>query len=99
MEALAAIRIENLKNYPTRYEVVASHNDGRRLLMGYTKRKSRDGIASLVASKGPENMQRMGLLSERMFNAPAGALMVEGWTIGFTGRTQREAIQFGEIPW
>ncbi len=37
-------RLGRLRNRPTKYELVASHPDGRRVLIAYTARKGRTGI-------------------------------------------------------
>lgn len=82
----------------TLYELAAIRGD-QRILIAYCGRRGRGGIlaacrkrgAALVALTGAESI---GFASQ----AADGATMGE-WGIRFTGRTQRDAIQAGELAY
>ena len=82
----------------TRYELAAQHED-RRVLIGYTPRKGGAGMLAMLRARGPAVAALFGTeiitFAKRVGD---GATTATGWTIRFTGRTQREAIQMGELP-
>lgn len=92
-------KLERLHNYPTRYELIAEKGDAR-ILIGYTMHQSRHGLLSLCRQNGEKLVSFMGLddKAEIVFLKPAklGATM-GGWSVKFSGRTQRDAISNGEL--
>lgn len=102
MDATLERRLTRIMNRPTAYELAVTHPDGRSYLVRYTARKSRDGlydcmvnaadeINALVSNGGaPEYFE----FAKR---AADGATM-GAWAIRFTGRTQRDCICNGELP-
>ena len=86
-----------LENQPTRYEITASKN-GHTALVGYTPRKSRDGLLAMVRKNGARFAAFTGD-DNLLFGAHAADGGVSGgWVIQFTGRTQREALSEGQHP-
>ena len=82
---------------PTRYEITARHADGRELLVVYTSQKSRHGL--LKAVQGNASV----LFSDDALFGPITAKPLPNvrsgeWTIAFSGRTQRQALNEGERP-
>ena len=95
MDDITTKRLERLRRFHTRYEVVMKTDD-EYLLVGYTARKSFNGLASLitedkrfdaiVAVTGAKNGEKV-----------TSKLVRFGcWDIFFSGRTQRDAIIQGE---
>ena len=85
----------------TKYEVTATHTDGSSVLIGYTARLSRPGLLALMRHRGPAVVAhlRIGDKDQISFTTkPRPAAKVNAWTVGFTGRTKREAKQIGELP-
>lgn len=88
----------------TKYETVLTAPDGRRFLLLYTGRRSFAGLLSCCRKRGADLVERIGLDDSARFNrAGAGRFPVlqfgNGWQAGFSGRTQLEARQAGELPW
>ena len=83
---------------PTRYEVVMERGD-ERYLVGYTARHSGKGINAYLSSN--KNLVPLALDGEHDTTARRGAkgaiIFGTGWTLRFSGRTQREAAQVGEL--
>lgn len=89
---------------PTRYEMIATSPDGRRFLLLYSRRASMPGLLTCARQRGAELCDRIGVDdSPRCTKARGGRFPVldmgNGWTIGFSGRTQLQARPEGELPW
>ena len=101
MNTQQSTQLERLKNYKTRYEVTAKC-DETTLFIGYTAKHSRLGVLSCFRGRASRDQALLDAMqvngSDRLFDAPNLALRVNAWTVGFTGRTQREAITEGELP-
>lgn len=80
----------------TVYEMVAEHADGRRLLAGYT-RETRPGMLAMLR----KNWDMWCKLTGKQAGTWEAHKMIRfgAWTIRFSGRTQRQAIIEGELPW
>jgi len=90
-------RLARLQNRGTYYELAAVRGEQRRLI-AYTQRRSRRGMLAacrnravlVIALTGAEELQ-FGKRAED--GATLGA-----WQVRFTGRTERDAIMEGELP-
>jgi len=90
------MRLSSLQNLPTRYEV--SITDGNTILrVGYTAKKSRDGVIACLRRVGQEVVNFTGCGEFFTSRRAADGVMMGNWRIAFTGRTQREAIMQGEL--
>ena len=77
----------------TRYEITACKDDVT-YLIGYTPRISRMGLLTVMQSHGPAIIEKLGIGNNDAISfacKPRIHAKMDGWTIGFTGRTQREA--------
>ena len=92
---------EMLRHQPTRYEIVLTLADGRRMLVGYTPRKSRDGMLGAVQRVGRAILSHMPDLTDehRMTWKRGGFDMGNGARVAWSGRTQRDALQHGPLPY
>lgn len=81
----------------TRYEITA-HRDGTTYLVGYVGRKSRSGLVAAMQHVGQKMIHRLGITDApyRFAYKPHIHYVMDGWTIGFTGRTHRDAVFSGE---
>jgi hypothetical protein len=86
-----ATKLERLKNYHTRYEVVAE-KDGRKILLGYTARVSRQGLWGFISSNAAKWCVFANTQDARFRKKASEGLDSGGWHVHFSGRTQREAI-------
>ena len=92
-------RLEALRNRLTGYEVVAVRADGTKALIGYTRRHSGFGARQLAQSHGPAVLAFLGTLDDCTAKPTRnGWDFSDGSKITFTGRTERDAIQMGELP-
>ena len=86
----------------TRYEIAATHPDGRKWLIGYTPRKSRIGLLLAMQKHGQAIIDRLAIRDDLTFGEfvaqPLPHVMCDAWRIGFTGRTQLYAKRAGELP-
>lgn len=87
-------KLESIKYYATRYEVVMTKG-GESLLVGYTSKHSRSGPLAMVRQQAEAFVKYTGAES---VDAGKGKLTANGWTITFSGRTQRDAYCNGELP-
>lgn len=87
----------------TRYEIAAAHRDGRHFLIGYTPRRSLPGLLAAMRNAGAAIIDALAIGEADMidlFTRPSiHATVSNGWTVRFSGRTQREAETLGELPW
>jgi len=101
MNELQAKKLERIKHYATRYELVATNKvSGQKLLVGYCA-KGRNGLFKMVAKNGEDAVKYFGNGVDNIHfakKAADGATMGD-WVIKFSGRTQREAILGGELEW
>ncbi len=96
--------LQRLHRQPTRYELIAERGD-QRILIAYSMRTGRHSMMESVRKHGQALIDFMGITDKHLlvFLKPAklGAHIGPAenpWTIRFTGRTQREAVQ-SELPW
>lgn len=89
-----------LMRHATAYEAVAEHGS-QRILIGYTMHRSRSGLLSLARKRGEQLVALMRLTDDSPveFLKPASrGIRFGDWLVRFSGRTQREAIDSGELP-
>ena len=93
-------KLAKLQHFATRYEVVLTLADGVKLLVGYTPRRTRAGLVAAVQFQSGAILARMpGLTDEASMTATRAAVdFGNGARAAFSGRTQREAICAGELP-
>jgi hypothetical protein len=84
-------------NEPTRYEIAAWHNDGRRYLVCYSAGSvSRRTLFSVIQSRAVPLLAKLELGDDArigpvsMKPRPHCQLIGTDWQVGFTGRTQRD---------
>lgn len=97
MDAYTAKRLERLKYYSSSYEIALIGPEGKQLV-AYTSRRSRRGLLDVIfeAARGKAIVAITG---EEQFRIEKGAKLALGaWRIEFTGRTKRQAILEGELP-
>mgnify|MGYP001584239683 CR=1 FL=1 len=82
---------------PTRYELAAIHPDGRRLLVGYTARRSRGGLLSMVRQRGETFTDATGADSITFGDRAADGATAGEWSVRFTGRTKLDAEREGRL--
>lgn len=84
----------------TRYEIAARHTDGRAFLLCYLARKTRVAIIDAMLDRGPAVAAALGIDKDLSWTwlPKSKEYACGGWRIGFTGRTQRDALQEGELP-
>lgn len=91
-------KLEALKHYATRYELVLTNLDsGEKRRLCYTGKKNRVGLFSAIRNNGPELVAFCG--SEDFKMTGKASASIGRWSVAFSGRTQREAIIAGELAW
>ena len=93
-------KLARIQNRVTLYEVALTHLDtGERRLLCYTRKTGR-GIRDYIFKHGPALVAFCGDENFRPgWKRQGDETAVGRWSIGFTGRTQREAILNGELTW
>jgi hypothetical protein len=85
---------------PTRYEL-AMEKDGAKYLVSYSMRTGRHSLLTALRNKGADVLYVAKLSEDALLTwnkpASAGALLGD-WRVYWTRRTQRQAIQEGELP-
>jgi hypothetical protein len=86
---------------PTRYELAIAKGD-QKFLVCYSMRTGRHAILKSLQQRSQAILGATNLSDEALlaWKTPAreGAMLGD-WAVRFTGRTQREAISAGELPW
>lgn len=92
-------RLHSLYNRATRYEITLS-DGARTFLVGYTSRKSRQGLLGTLQAHGEAIVALACPIGNEQItfgrNINAGAT-IGPWQAKFTGRTERDAIMTGEL--
>ena len=95
-------KLERLHNGPTRYELIGEGPGGERVLIAYSMRTGRLAVLQSMQKHGPKIIELLGLDDKAMLTwekpAARGA-RIGAWSFRFSGRTQRDAISNGELPW
>jgi len=91
------IKLARLKNYSTRYELVAYGPNGEKILVCYTPRKSLRGVIDAIRSRWEECERMAGTDQCYTQKRAEDGCKMGAWVIRFSGRTQREAIIDGEL--
>lgn len=89
-------KLEAIKNRATRYELVLERG-AERFRLCYTSRKNRRGMIDAIFRNGKELGAFSGSQDVRFGHGATAQL--GDWAVRFSGRTQREAIQAGELAW
>lgn len=90
--------------YRTAYEIAATvKGEESKVLIGYTSRKSRFGLLKVMQNHGEKIIARYNITDAEQVTFRASplpyAIFGERVSIGFTGRTQKDAKQAGELPY
>ena len=89
--------LQRIRGSDTLYELVAKHPDGRSYLIRYTHRRSRDALLKNLRHYGETVARLMGPTVTFASHAADGAT-VGDWRVSWTGRTERDALRDGELP-
>ena len=88
-------KVPRLVNYSTKYELVVT-NDRDIYLVAYCLRANRRMLINAIQARGPELLAVLALSEDARFEftntSSVTARLGEGWTVTFTGRTQKDAI-------
>jgi hypothetical protein len=90
-------RLESIKNYHTQYEVLLIGPDGQNILIGYTSRHTRKGLLDLLRRHPDAVINLVGGDAKTTYGRKMLSFS-SGWTAKFSGRTERDAILYGEMP-
>ncbi len=93
-------KLTRIQRYATRYELAAVHTEnGKRVLIGYTQ-KTRPGLFKMVEKNAVDAVRLLadGVDLIHFEKRAADGAKMGKWSIQFTGRTQRESIIAGELP-
>lgn len=89
---------------PTRYEITARHLDGRAFLVAYASGSpSASRLRRIIAERADPLIRCLGLTPRASFTIatkPRPHAVIDGaWTVGYSGRTQREVRGSGaDLP-
>lgn len=97
--AAARRRLHALRNRRALYELALTHPDGRRVLLAYTDGKSRTAVLKAIRRRGPAVVSLTGSESVTFARKAADGATIGEWSVNHTGRTEREAITDGPLPY
>ena len=90
-------KLERIALYRTAYELIAT--DGtQRVLVCYCESKSRQTIFKVARKHGEKLVKLCSSETIHFAKRSSDGATIGAWTIRFSGRTQREAIMEGELP-
>ena len=91
-------KLGRLKNYGTKYELVLSKGT-RKYLVVYSAGKSRATVMAGIRKFANRIMGVTGAHNVVWATKASQGAHMGSWSIAYSGRTQREAISAGELPW
>jgi hypothetical protein len=90
-------KLARLKNHNTRYEIVLTNGTDTKYLVLYTARHSQSGLRAAIRQRYDAILVLTG--GEAPFAVKRSDIFKgREWRCFFSGRTQREAIIEGELP-
>ncbi|MCM8809901.1 MAG: hypothetical protein NC934_07030 [Candidatus Omnitrophica bacterium] len=98
-------KLESLRHYSTRYELILQTPSGKKYLVVYTPKRNYKGILDAIHENGSEKGKKI----LKILNLPEnttikkdekykGFIFPDGSRMYFSGRTQKDAILSGELP-
>ena len=102
MSRTPAERLASMTRESTLYELALTSPDRtRKILVAYCNRTGRRGLYNAVAKDGRREaiVALTGTEEITFAKRSADGAKMNGWEIKFSGRTQREAIAQGELPY
>jgi len=87
-----------MRGHSTAYELAAIHPDGRRVLVRYTFRRSRAKLYECACRFADELKMLCGTAEIRFDDKASNGATMGEWAIRWTGRTERDALHGGELP-
>lgn len=90
-------KLEDLYRRSTKYELVATSPDGQRVLAGYCSH-GKNNILSMLRRNGEQWADRISADAVVTFAKDGRSAQIGPWEVSFSGRTQRESIILGELP-
>jgi hypothetical protein len=94
-------KLERLKHHATRYEVALTLPSGAQMLVCYTPRKNKTGLLIAMQERGEKILAQMPEMPEDCrvsYDRALGFMFGNGARVHFTGKTQRDSILTGELP-
>ena len=91
-------KLESLRNRPTKYELIAVSPENQPVLAGYCSH-GKNNILSMLRKNGEQWASRIKADDMVTFAKDGRSAQLGQWKVYFSGRTQREAIILGELPW
>jgi hypothetical protein len=82
----------------TLYELIAVHADGRRVLVQYTYHKGLKHLYHALQDHREHIKALCGTLAFTRLDTPQPEFAFGEWIVRFSGRTQRDAVHEGELP-
>jgi hypothetical protein len=83
--------------HTTRYEIAVRDTSGKRWLVAYTERHTQRNICENFAKVHPL-VERLIAPTDAAWDRARKRYIAAEWEFGFTGRTQLQARQDGELP-
>jgi hypothetical protein len=91
-------KLARLSNRATKYELTGTNSEtGAHFLFGYS-RKGRAGLLSMLQKNAAMVAEFCGSNAVDFEKRASAGASIGVWRFAFSGRTQREAIQGGELP-
>ena len=98
-------KMESLRHFSTRYELILQTPSGKKYLVVYTPRRNYKGILDALhennSEKGRKILKILDLPEDTNLKKDEkykGFMFPDGSKIFFSGRTQKDAILGGELP-
>jgi hypothetical protein len=96
-------KLARLRGCYTRYEVEVALPDKRKMLVCYTPRKNLAGLREVIRERWEPLVRAVGIPGSPIQDTPVmrdgrAYKFENGSIVRFSGRTQRDAIILGELP-
>ena len=90
-------KLERLRHYGTRYEIIAEHQDGAKVFVMYGQKTKRAMESGLIENDRIYLLAKATGTRAESWRVSADGITSGGWRVKPSGRTQRSAITEGEM--
>ena len=91
--------LHSLRGRPTHYELILTGPAGEKYLILYCAFRTRHSILAAVSRNGQKIAAITGVSTLHFGKRVSDPVTIGDWRITWSGRTERDAIAEGQLPW
>ena len=82
---------EELRNYPTRYEIILQKDDCA-VRLGFDAKKTKQALFNAMRANGDLVVSMTNMGDDDCFEWKRGEYKIKDWTVRFSGQTERDFL-------